>query len=505
MDAAKPSAPAAVRAGESAAEKRARHAQKRAKVAAHRSEILRRQEAAAGRERARARASHGGLLSPAPAAAGGGGAGALMLTLGGGVGLLGAAAEGKQAALALDDDLLHAHDALQGVPAAARAGAVHGAAAAARAGAGGATAGAGCGAAGAVAPMVTHDAAEAARAPPPRRADAALADDAQARAAGAAAAAGASGGAAAGAADEPVVDWMSRGTHMHLDLYDAVYKHADPATIVGLRARGKAAAGGAAKPPPPPPGGAAAAAAAGGGGGALAARIDASFRAVDGSVAVEHPTNRALKARRSWALLPAVASWALAKSCVLVEFDADPDASAAASSPAAASAGGAPAAKRARLEAGVLRTAGAGGGPHVDYLLPVSAPAPAPAPGGTLLRGVRRYHIAVDALGGEAGEEQVLLLWDDAASTVSFLPLRTRAQLTRVPTDDAASAIADVLRTEREPTAEEADAAIEAEAGVTGGARAVELRAIVAARRARRTAAAAEAAAAAAAAAVAEA
>ena len=187
---------------------------------------------------------------------------------------------------------------------------------------------------------------------------------------------------------------------------------------------------------------------------------------------------------------------------MLVEFDADPDAAATAA--ASAAAGGAPAAKRARLEAGVLRTAGAGGGPHVDYLLPAAAAA-APAPGGTLLRGVRRYHIAVDALGGEAGEEQVLLLWDDAASTVSFLPLRTRAQLTRVPTEDAASAIADVLRTEREPTPEEADAAIEAEAAVTGGARAFELRAIVAARRARRTAEAAEATAAAAATAAAEA
>jgi len=182
--------------------------------------------------------------------------GETVTTLAGLPGAFGGPAEGKLASLALDEDLLYAHDLVQGLPALARA--LHGAAQAAGAApaalvatlpqAGfppGWGADAGAGAALWLAPAEGGGGGG-------HRLDAALCDAALARPA--AERAGAAGGAAA-AADEPVVDWMSRGTHMHLDLYDAVYKHADAAHVDGVR---RSAAAGAR----PRGGGAAAAAAA---------------------------------------------------------------------------------------------------------------------------------------------------------------------------------------------------------------------------------------------------
>lgn len=86
---------------------------------------------------------------------------------------------------------------------------------------------------------------------------------------------------------EEAVDWMMRTTYMHLDLYDSVYKHADPtavaeAALKARRAQLEKAFAGSRKD-----------------------RIEASFRAVGGDSGVlVHPTNRGLQPKRVWEVLP---------------------------------------------------------------------------------------------------------------------------------------------------------------------------------------------------------
>lgn len=371
---------------------------------------------------------------------------------------------------------------------------------------------------------------------------------------------------------EPLVDWMFRASHIHLDLYDSVYKHADQMQLAQARATQRAAA---------------AKAMLSRGGMSRAARIDDSFAAVSGEDAAPvHPTNRALQPRRVWDVLPAPQGlWA--GNHVLVAFDADPDvapagsSAAAAAGPAAASvdssgagstfaaaansagaafgagagagAGSGPGSaaaagarsKRKRLEGALLRTPAvsrpanvAEGTVRVNYHLPEtaadadalaagtgaaaaagsgssssstsgSAAPAASAASASALRGVRTYHMVVERADARAGDEQFLLLWDDAGAAVHLVPVRARAQLTRIAAgtsgvagdagfdDDAGrlkAAPSRVLVARRPPLPEEEEAALEAAATQAAPERARSLRSDAAARRQARLDAAAAAA-----------
>jgi hypothetical protein len=271
---------------------------------------------------------------------------------------------------------------------------------------------------------------------------------AAAAAGGAGAGSASSAAAAAAAAAGTDVEWMIRPNYMHLDLYDAVYKHADARQTEADAARKRTAALRARYAGP------------------RANRIVDGFAAAN-EWAVQHPTKPNLKPARVWRVLPDADRCGIAY--VHVSFDSDPTpaaAAAAGSSSSAADAG--PAAKRARLLTGaVIRTAPeeqqqstatTDGSVTVNFLVPAAdggAGAGAGGSGGavTRLRHARDYHMLVErprpaaAVGGKptaGGDEQLALVWDDGNMTVTYAPIRTRASLTAAASAAGAAVVVPV-------------------------------------------------------------
>lgn len=243
-----------------------------------------------------------------------------------------------------------------------------------------------------------------------------------ARKGAAAASSGGGAGAVAAAAGDEEFEWMLRPNYMHLDLYDAVYKHADARVTEAEANRKKIAALRARYAGP------------------RKERILEGF--AQASAAPVHPTNPRLKPVCVWSLLPDAERAGIAY--VHVSFDSDPT-TAVVTSPLEAAQP--PLAKRARLSGSVIRTAGGGGTADgtvtVNYLVPQD-------PSGGTLRHSRDYHMLVDrpsAVGSAGakrgpnaqGDEQLALLWDDASATVTYAPIRTRAALTAAPTTSSSS------------------------------------------------------------------
>jgi len=264
--------------------------------------------------------------------------------------------------------------------------------------------------------------------------------------------------------EDGTVDWMMRSTFMHLDLYDAVYKHADPTAIntAALARRQRQLAAQRA------------------GKGTPAERVLRSFAAVDGSANVAHPKQPGtLVPTRVWEVLPATASWGASR--VAVTFD---------ETPADGRPDAAPAAKRARLESALLRTApdvGARAAPGsrsvtVDCYVPVgeadtrAAAAAAGVAGGEEgageparhLHAARRYVMTVDALNRAAGQEMLALFWDHDTSTVHIAPISVVANLTT--TVAAAGTAGRTVAVRNRPLRDdEAEALQEVEATVSEG------------------------------------
>jgi Paf1 len=271
--------------------------------------------------------------------------------------------------------------------------------------------------------------------------------------------------------EEPMEEWMTRGNFMHLDLHDSVYKHADPEGVRKQRLASQRAVVEAARVRISKL--------------SRTERIEESFAAVAPDAPVSHPTNRALVPRRAWTVLPASKVWSL--NHILVEFDADPD-----------NRQSAPSAKRQRLESGLIRTPVqaaravnvAEQSVLVDYLLPSSKEEETPNAKKQRLEAARRYHMAISKVDNSKSDEQLILLWDDVGGTVSFVPVRARANLTRVPANDEDSntaSISDILRCERETMDAEKDAYDEAFACMIGGSKAAQIREEIIARKAART------------------
>ena len=260
-------------------------------------------------------------------------------------------------------------------------------------------------------------------------------------ASGGAGAGGAAAAASGGASSD--VEWMIRPNYMHLDLYDAVYKHADARKeeaeanrkrIAGLRARYA---------------------------GPRLARILEGFATATSEVPV-HPTNPRLKPAKVWSVLPDPDKAGMAY--VHVSFDSDPTAAVKdnSSSSNSSGSGGATtpgAARRAKLTGSVIRTAPEAQQPHtvttdgtvtVNLLVPEPGAAAAAAGDGDRLRHARNYHMLVEkprtgngssassssaakGKGGGAnaqGDEQLVLLWNDARGEITYAHIRTRASLT---------------------------------------------------------------------------
>ena len=318
------------------------------------------------------------------------------------------------------------------------------------------------------------------------------------------------GAGGAGAVDSGKVEWMMQPQHMHLDLHDAVYKHADVAAAEGLAAARARAALDARFT------------------GSRRDRIIAGFAAVAPTVQLVHPLNPRLQPVRVWEVLPD--PHRTAASYVHVTFDGDPDDGAA---------GVPPPVKRARASHAVIRTPAEQpvnvreGSVVVNYLLPVPsdvtvAPAGSPADStssdgaATRMQPVRDYHMVVQRVGVDAGtntaagaassvggpsaaaaaaEDHIVLFWDDANATITFAPLRARATLTSVKlrgrsagggAEDVPAAPLVLVR--RRPLPEEEDAVEEARARLDEADPAPRLRAVAARRRARHAVAAAAAA-----------
>jgi hypothetical protein len=259
----------------------------------------------------------------------------------------------------------------------------------------------------------------------------------------------------------PDVEWMIRSTYMHLDLFDSVYKHADPHAlhVRSLQEKKRKLRAQSAQMR------------------SRRERVEDGFRAVsldaavagpgaaggeeaDVSALLQHPVKKgAVQPKRIWTLLPDTAHWHA--NAIQVAFDSDPyagfgpraNAGQMGTQAAAAVEAGQYAVRKARLERALLRTPPEQpvnlqeGTVMVSYYLPfasdavaeeaqaVGAAAPptgeSPASGsGTRLLGVRDYHMVLERAEAGGADEALALLWDDAAATIRFLPLRARGLLT---------------------------------------------------------------------------